>query len=1130
MKLNLELVVLDCRENVFIKLPVNLVHQLHAEALSTFSSQQQRPQASSNDWNISKELSPDIQFLPLQVDTVNDNGDTQSVYCSYNGGVCEEGTIQAPKVLFPFTASLVEIRVLNHVINATSINIEPASTSDWELTEIYAAKLEGGTLLNQVSIVYPHSKLAFKLGMDYVRFLVLEDGFDSNLCLRLVADTEIIVSPKPRQNDEEQKLSYPKSKPIRIIPGEGDFSRDMIQLHHILRRDSTTSCLSDLIPSPPLFTACMNPNTLKKKVPGWDEVSSIDLDATLESLAPHRANIILHAEKNEIVTTATLVSSELVPHDSIVLNPLLRYQLGVSPLYSSIKVEVLNGKQIEARRKRLSKCVNELSLTIHLDHVQLSKTGRPSVPWIRPEECVSNNVSYNKLKYLHARSSVGLCKTRSFSMDEFHLVWYQVIEELSDDALLMNGTLISLPNRNGDYSIYQLRFQQDTSRIHQVSKPCLTKSNQYLPFDTSCYILNANDLASMASLRNSSSCDHNNLASCHDTLFNTIPSAILIPNNYLDSMFSIEKIALQDTSSISSVMTKHTIVFGARGSGKTHFCMTLSARFRSVHSYATFYIDCRQLQSANVRMEKILDELTTVFRQSYGCQPSLLILDDLDVLIPNTDSSKENTDSAHHQHESNPLLVNQVKLLADHTKHLLQALRKSNVVVLCTCEEENKVHKNLRTSNTFTAKKKVPLLSDTARCDIFHRDLHREGIVFDNDTEYLSEFTKRIDGYTPRDMKIIASRVIVESRKRHLNLRPAVELQDSTNEMIGHVISEYIPLNEQKLNLEKSKSSLHWLDIGGLFEAKRALSDTILRPIKYRAIYEKTPISLPRGIMLFGFPGCGKSCIVPALAEECGFNLITCRGPELLDKYIGASEAKVRTLFEKAYAAAPSILFLDEFDALAPKRGSDNTGVTDRVVNQLLTFLDGVEVHDSDDKIVYIIGASSRPDKIDPALLRPGRLEKHVFIGYPESPTEFDDLVFQMSGNWTFDVDLNKSLLDKTFQGYLREKDIQWRQLSAADIKGVFDTAHLSAVHGMIQKQQRVGPSADKSEYQDICIKRSHLLPAFFSARPSLSNKDRRMFTRTYIPFLSSESIGKADLALDSEQSNTSKSLKTTLK
>lgn len=141
-----------------------------------------------------------------------------------------------PNFFFPSTASLVEIHVLNHVKNAISINIEPASTSDWELMEIYAAKLEGGTFLNQVSIVYPRSKLAFKLGMDYVRFLVHENGFDSNPCLRLVADTEIIVSPKPRQNDEERKSSYPKSNPMRIIPGDGDFSEDMIILHQELRR------------------------------------------------------------------------------------------------------------------------------------------------------------------------------------------------------------------------------------------------------------------------------------------------------------------------------------------------------------------------------------------------------------------------------------------------------------------------------------------------------------------------------------------------------------------------------------------------------------------------------------------------------------------------------------------------------------------------------------------------------------------------------------------------------------------------------------------------------------------------------------------------------------------------------
>ncbi|EEC46118.1 predicted protein, partial [Phaeodactylum tricornutum CCAP 1055/1] len=172
-------------------------------------------------------------------------------------------------------------------------------------------------------------------------------------------------------------------------------------------------------------------------------------------------------------------------------------------------------------------------------------------------------------------------------------------------------------------------------------------------------------------------------------------------------------------------------------------------------------------------------------------------------------------------------------------------------------------------------------------------------------------------------------------------------------------------------------------DVAGLFRAKEELVSTVVRPSIYTLIYQRAKVQLPRGLLLFGPPGCGKSLIVPALAKRCRFSLVLCRGPELLDKYIGASEAKVRDLFDRAATAAPSILFLDELDSLAPPRGSDHTGVTDRVVNQLLTFLDGVEENSSKGPL-YVIAATSRPDKIDPALLRPGRLEKHVYVGLAE--------------------------------------------------------------------------------------------------------------------------------------------------
>ena len=123
-------------------------------------------------------------------------------------------------------------------------------------------------------------------------------------------------------------------------------------------------------------------------------------------------------------------------------------------------------------------------------------------------------------------------------------------------------------------------------------------------------------------------------------------------------------------------------------------------------------------------------------------------------------------------------------------------------------------------------------------------------------------------------------------------------------------------------------------------------------------------------------------------------------GPEVLDRYIGASEAKVRELFAKASSVAPSILFLDELDALAPRRGSDHTGVTDRVVNQLLTFLDGVE-DATTTATVYIVAATSRPDKVDPALLRPGRLEQHLFVGPPESDEEWSNLLETLLLHWS---------------------------------------------------------------------------------------------------------------------------------
>merc|ERR1712130_358261 len=142
-----------------------------------------------------------------------------------------------------------------------------------------------------------------------------------------------------------------------------------------------------------------------------------------------------------------------------------------------------------------------------------------------------------------------------------------------------------------------------------------------------------------------------------------------------------------------------------------------------------------------------------------------------------------------------------------------------------------------------------------------------------------------------------------------------------------------------------------WDDVGGLLKVRTTLKETLELPTKYSRLFDKAPLKLRSGLLLYGYPGCGKTLLASAVAKECGLNFISVKGPEILNKYIGASEKSVRDLFERAESAKPCVLFFDEFDSIAPKRGHDSTGVTDRVVNQMLTQMDGAEGLDG----VYVL-------------------------------------------------------------------------------------------------------------------------------------------------------------------------------
>lgn len=534
---------------------------------------------------------------------------------------------------------------------------------------------------------------------------------------------------------------------------------------------------------------------------------------------------------------------------------------------------------------------------------------------------------------------------------------------------------------------------------------------------------------------------------------------------------------------------------GDNGSGKSHTALLLSAMLKVSLQAPSIYLDCKRLQETTSSLVEILTEIDSVFEQAVEVQDCIIVFDDIDRIAPNLLDGGER-DSSSRVEMANPIAISQSKVIADRILQLIEATRSSRVSILVTSTNMESIHSSFHECLRIPKQNmEVPTLSLDDRVRVL------EQLVWNGsaDTVQISETAgHKMDGFLPRDLEKIASRVRLKLRSEGDGL--------SIDEAVSLVLDGYTPLSHLAVKNLDHKVSTTWEMIGGLTSVKSKLESVVLHPVRYKLIYEKARIKLPRGIMLFGPPGCGKTAIVPAFAEFCKFPLISCKGPEIFDKYIGASEAKVRELFKRASDVAPSILFLDELDSLAPRRGSDHTGVTDRVVNQLLTFLDGVE--DNSGETVYVIAATSRPDKVDTALLRPGRLEQHLFVGPPTTEEDLFDLFSKLCSEWNLTDECQEKL--SSIENAKEVLSLVVRgtgSIFPADIKAAFVTAHVSAVHRALEKQK-------PEDVQEIKICLDDLKSALRGARPSVSGTDALELKEIYQKFQGitkqrSESQGK---------------------
>merc|ERR1712228_862646 len=269
-----------------------------------------------------------------------------------------------------------------------------------------------------------------------------------------------------------------------------------------------------------------------------------------------------------------------------------------------------------------------------------------------------------------------------------------------------------------------------------------------------------------------------------------------------------------------------------------------------------------------------------------------------------------------------------------------------------------------------------------------------------------------------------------------------------------------------------------WEDIGGLEDVKANLREMILYPIEHPDKFQKFGMSPSKGVLFYGPPGCGKTLMAKAVANECSSNFVSIKGPELLTMWFGESESNVRDVFDKARQAAPCVLFFDELDSVGQSRGSDTSGAGDRAMNQILTEMDGV----GEKKNVFFIGATNRPALLDKALIRPGRLDKLIYIPLPDHDARIGVLK-AVTRKTPVNRSVNFSILSKLTEGF-----------SGADIANLCAVAAKEAIREAItaearfkaQQELQVGEEV-KMDYDPVPeLKRKHFEEAFKHARKSV--------------------------------------------
>jgi transitional endoplasmic reticulum ATPase len=413
------------------------------------------------------------------------------------------------------------------------------------------------------------------------------------------------------------------------------------------------------------------------------------------------------------------------------------------------------------------------------------------------------------------------------------------------------------------------------------------------------------------------------------------------------------------------------LMYGSPGCGKT-----LIAKALASESEANFFI-INGPEIMNKYYGETEARLRDIFKEARDSSPSIIFIDEIDAIAPKREEAFGDVEKR---------VVAQLLALMDGMSE------RGQVIVLGATNRPESLDPALRRPGRFDREIEIGVPNGEGRLEILQ--IHTRGMPLADDIN-LQELASELHGYTGADIKALCREAAMKALRRYL---PEIDLEGDkiSPEMLEVMVittrdfkegmKEIIPTAMREFYVEVAR--VKWNDVGGLYEAKRALHDNLIISIKEPEKFAKMGIKPPRGALLYGPPGTGKTLLAKALATESSANIIVVRGPEVLSKWVGESEKAIREIFRKAKASSPCIVVFDELDSLARPRGQgDDMSGNERVLSQMLTEMD-----DAGSAGVVVIGITNRPDLIDTSLLRPGRLDLIVNVGSPDEKARLEIL------------------------------------------------------------------------------------------------------------------------------------------